>query len=230
MIEDLIKKIGEFYELSEIKNDEFSHLEVSRMEFDVKAYDAMCLGRVSYMKAKGMMGLMNMESLIINPFEIDVPLFSLDLIKVLGKYTLCMEMYDTLANENRKEDAFNAIKKEYDHFEDFVTKERWYDAIRYRSSMAKKFKKKDLDTLTELIDRYFEIYLDQCKDARLCDRDMKKHKADQLLDYPYRRRKDKTSAVGNNDNDSKSYLDKSILERNRHSHPQKFQKRYAVGS
>ena len=182
MIEDLIRKIGEFYELSEIKNDEFSHLEVSRMEFDVKAYDAMCLGRVSYMKAKGIMGLMNMESLIINPFEIDVPLFSLDLIKVLGKYTLCMEMYDTLANENRKEDAFNAIKKEYDHFEDFVTKERWYDAIRYRSSMAKKFKKKDLDTLTELIDRYFEIYLDQCKDARLCDRDMKKHKADQYRD------------------------------------------------
>ena len=75
--------------------------------------DAMCLGRVSYMKAKGMMGLMNMESLIINPFEIDVPLFSLDLIKVLGKYTLCMEMYDTLANENRKDVLFIDASKEF---------------------------------------------------------------------------------------------------------------------
>ena len=182
MIEKLIEEFAQSYTFDAIENKEFDSFKVNGMDFEVKAYDAQFLGRVSSMKGKMKFGLMKMETLIVNPFELDVPLFSLDLIQVPGKLIGILEQYDTLVNAKRNESVFLNIKEKYEDLEDRPSKSAWYDELRYSSSIGKKVSKKKADRVKEMIEEYFEAYLDLCRDARVIDKEEKKVKADLYRD------------------------------------------------
>ena len=182
MIEKLIEELGESYELRPLENKEFESFKVKGMQFETKAFDALFLGRVSSIHGKMPLGLMEMETLIINPFELDVPLFSLDLIKVPGKINVIVEQYDTLVHAKRNENAFLNIKEKYADMDDKTSGPRWYDELRYASSVSKKVSRKDAKKVVELVDEYFEAYLDLCRDARVVDKAEKKVKADLYRD------------------------------------------------
>ena len=182
MIEKLIEEFAQSYTFDAIENKEFDSFKVNGMDFEVKAYDAQFLGRVSSMKGKMKFGLMKMETLIVNPLELDVPLFSLDLIQVPGKLIVILEQYDTLVNAKRNESVFLNIKEKYEDLEDRPSKSAWYDELRYSSSIGKKVSKKKADRVKEMIEEYFEAYLDLCRDARVIGREEKKVKADLYRD------------------------------------------------
>ena len=182
MIEKLIEEFAQSYTFDAIENKEFDSFKVNGMDFEVKAYDAQFLGRVSSMKGKMKFGLMKMETLIVNPLELDVPLFSLDLIQVPGKLIVILEQYDTLVNTRRNESVFLNIKEKYEDLEDRPSKSAWYDELRYSSSIGKKVSKKKADRVKEMIEEYFEAYLDLCRDARVIDKEEKKVKADLYRD------------------------------------------------
>ncbi|MBQ6333861.1 MAG: hypothetical protein IJI46_02165 [Erysipelotrichaceae bacterium] len=168
-MEKYLNQMDEFYPLRKLDAGEYKTFKISGMDFDNSAYDCEGLGRISLMKAKMPLGLMKMTSMIINPSEIDMPLLNIDIIEAMGKITLYMEQYDTLLNEKRKEDVFNNINKKYSDLADGENKPKWYDEIRYKSSVNKKVSKKDKDRINEYMDEYFEAYLEQCKDAHVCD-------------------------------------------------------------
>ena len=182
MIEKLIEEFAQSYTFDAIENKEFDSFKVNGMDFEVKAYDAQFLGRVSSMKGKMKFGLMKMETLIVNPLELDVPLFSFDLIQVPGKLIVILEQYDTLVNAKRNESVFLNIKEKYEDLEDRPSKSAWYDELRFSSSIGKKVSKKKADRVKEMIEEYFEAYLDLCRDARVIDREEKKVKADLYRD------------------------------------------------
>ena len=182
MIEKLIEEFAQSYTFDVIENKEFDSFKVNGMDFEVKAYDAQFLGRVSSMKGKMKFGLMKMETLIVNPMELDVPLFSLDLIQVPGKLIVILEQYDTLVNAKRNESVFLNIKEKYEDLEDRPSKSAWYDELRYSSSIGKKVSKKKADRVKEMIEEYFEAYLDLCRDARVIGKEEKKVKADLYRD------------------------------------------------
>lgn len=182
MIEKLIEEFAQSYTFDAIENKEFESFKVNGMDFEVKAYDAQFLGRVSSMKGKMKFGLMKMETLIVNPLELDVPLFSLDLIQVPGKLIVILEQYDTLVNAKRNESVFLNIKEKYEDLEDRSSKSAWYDELRYSSSIGKKVSKKKADRVKEMIEEYFEAYLDLCRDARVIGKEEKKVKADLYRD------------------------------------------------
>ena len=73
---------------------------------------------------------------------------------------------------------FLAIKKKYEDLNEETIKPNWYDELRYSSSLKKKVSKKEAARIEALADEYFETYLDVCRDARVCDYDEKKAKAD----------------------------------------------------
>jgi hypothetical protein len=64
------------------------------------------------MKASGFFGLMRMDTLIINPTEIDLPLYSYDRIFAMGNDTLIVELYDTLIGEY-SDAELKAVKESY---------------------------------------------------------------------------------------------------------------------
>ncbi len=96
MIQKMLRVITAQYHLNAITTGEFQKVKVNGMNFDVWAFHAEGLGHVSAMRAKGFFGLMKMDTLIINPTEKDMPLFSYDRVQAMGNDTLIYELYDTV--------------------------------------------------------------------------------------------------------------------------------------
>lgn len=151
---DLIKAK---YPLSPIDAGDMSTLKASGMKFSVEAYKAEGLGHVSVMRAKGFFGLMKMDTLIINPTEIDLPLYSYDRILAMGNDTLIIELYDTLVGDY-SEDGMISVKEKFASLPERDPGEHWYDSIKLPSSISKKGKKitAELDKMTL---EHFEAYL-----------------------------------------------------------------------
>jgi hypothetical protein len=152
---DLIK---EKYSLSPINAGDMATLKASGMKFSVEAYKAEGLGHVSVMRAKGFFGLMKMDTLIINPTEIDLPLYSYDRILAMGNDTLIVELYDTVVGEY-SDAQLTKVKEKFTTLPERDPGEHWYDSIKLASSISKKGKKitQELDQLTI---EHFRAYLE----------------------------------------------------------------------
>jgi hypothetical protein len=157
MIDRLLCVLGEKFPLTERPCGEFSKLKVRGMRFEIGAYYAKGLGHVSVMRASGFFGLMRMETLMITPTELDLPIYSYDRIHAMGNDTLIVELYDTLVN------AVDAsllceVKSKYAYVTERDPGEHWYDEIKLKESISKKGKKKDSSSLDELACEYFHAF------------------------------------------------------------------------
>ena len=112
MITKLLNIIESKYPLKKLDAGEFSSLKANGMKFCISAYYAEGLGHVSVMTAKGFFGLMKMDTLIINPKEADLPLYSYDRIYAMGNDTLIVELYDTLVGRYEA-CGMNKVKSKY---------------------------------------------------------------------------------------------------------------------
>ena len=182
MTDKLLNEIKEIYPFTPCDAPEFDAFNLAGMDFTTQGWKAEGLGQVSLMKASGMGGTMGMTSLIVNPLDIDAPLFNLDVISLPGKKMLYMELYDTLLTARRNEGLFAAIRDEYADITDIPGKSCWYDDIRYGASVTKCAGAGREGRLNGLISRFGEEYLNLLKDARCCDPAAKKEKADAYRD------------------------------------------------
>ncbi len=157
MTDQLLAMIQSKYPLADIEVGDMKKLKANGMTFSIQAYKAAGLGHVSVMRAKGFFGLMKMDTLIINPCEIDLPLYSYDRIYAAGNDTLIVELYDTLTTEY-SEQALEAAKAELPGFERDPGV-HWYDNIKLASSISKKGKKAQTQQFDELNQKHFEAYL-----------------------------------------------------------------------
>lgn len=159
----LLSLINEKHPLSEIDCGEFASMKVKGMKFTIKAFKAEGLGHVSLMQAKIMGGLMKMDTLIVNPTELDLPLYSYDRILAMGNDTLITEVYDTTIGEYSEEKMLKVkADPEYAAIPERDPGEHWYDYIKLSSSISKKGKKKQLKLINELTKKHFEAYLGSC--------------------------------------------------------------------
>ena len=177
MTNKLLNIIKGSYPLKEIDPGEFAKMKVSGMNFEIKAYKAEGLGHVSVMRASGFMGLMKMDTLIINPTELDLPLYSYDRIFAMGNDTLIVELYDTLLGEYSEKKLMEIkLREKYSAIPDRDPGEHWYDSIKLPSSISKKGKGKHHALMTGLITRHFEAYL-KSNAAKVTDKASKQDKA-----------------------------------------------------
>ena len=158
MTDRILKILGERFSLTELPAGEFASLKVSGMKFSIKAYNAEGLGHVSVMKASGFFGLMKMDTLMITPTELDLPLYSYDRIYAMGNVTLIAELYDTLTGE-LDASALDGAKAEFVHLPERDAGEHWYDGIKLKESISKKGKKAQTPSLDELAIKHFRAYL-----------------------------------------------------------------------
>ena len=162
MTEKLLNIISKKYALIELDVGDMARLKASGMSFVIKAYNAKGLGHVSVMHAKGFFGLMKMDTLIINPTEIDLPLYSYDRIYAMGNNTLIVELYDTLSGDCDLSEL-DAIKKQFTDLAERDPGERWYDSIKLPSSISKKGKKAKSERFDQLTTQHFLTYLEAAK-------------------------------------------------------------------
>lgn len=158
MTEKLLNIIKEQYNLSELNIGDMASLKANGMTFAIKAYKAEGLGHISVMRAKGFFGLMKMDTLIINPTAVDLPLYSYDRIYAMGNDTLIVELYDTLLGECNLS-KLNEVKENYTDLPERDPGEHWYDSIKLAESISKKGKKKQEARFDMLTTEHFDAYL-----------------------------------------------------------------------
>lgn len=158
MTNKLLELIKNRYPLNEIPVGDFANLKASGMKFTVQAYKAEGLGHVSVMRAKGFFSLMKMDTLIVNPTELDLPLYSYDRIFAMGNDTLIIELYDTLLG-NSPAASLEEIKTSYSDLVERDPGEHWYDSIKLKESVSKKGKKQQTPRMDEMTIAYFNRYL-----------------------------------------------------------------------
>ena len=176
MIQKMLRTITAKNHLNAITIGEYAKMKVGVMSFQIWAFHAEGLGHVSAMQASGMFGLMKMDTLIINPTEKDMPLFSYDRVHAMGNDTLIYELYDTIlekADLNRVED----VKEKYRHLPDHDLGEHWYDSIKLAISLSKKGKKVHSAAFDACAMEYLEAYLEDAAEADYCEPAGKKEKA-----------------------------------------------------
>ena len=158
MTDRLLSMIGERFSLSPIDAGDLSTLKASGMKFEVSAFRAEGLGHVSVMRAKGFFGLMKMDTLMIVPEDVDLPLYSYDRIYAMGNDTLIVELYDTMT-EPAALTSLGAVKEKFSHLSERDPGEHWYDGIKLPESISKKGKKKATAELDALTLEHFTAYL-----------------------------------------------------------------------
>ena len=176
MTEKLLSLISKRHPLTEIDCGEFAKMKVSGINFNISAYKAEGLGHVSVMRAVGMLGLMKMDTLIINPTELDLPLYSYDRIFAMGNDTLIVELYDTLLGEF-SEDKLLERKEGFYYLPERDPGEHWYDSIKLKSSISKKGKKKDVSNGFEYLTMehlYAYLYSSEAKPVQDCEKKQEK--------------------------------------------------------
>lgn len=175
MIQKMLRKITANHHLNAITLGEFSRMKVNGMNFDIWAFHAEGLGHVSAMTASGFFGLMKMDTLIINPTERDMPLFSYDRVCAMGNDTLICELYDTML-EKADLSRVEAVKARYAALPDHDLGKHWYDSIKLSASLSKKGKKGNASFDTCAME-YLEAFLESAEAAPYCDPAGKKEMA-----------------------------------------------------
>jgi hypothetical protein len=132
------------------------------------------------MQAAGFFGLMKMDTLIINPTEIDLPLYSYDRIFAMGNDTLIVELYDTLVYPYDAASLANA-KNDYADLPERDPGIHWYDSIKLPESISKKGKKAHTPRMDQLTLAHFDAYLNSPA-AAVADKAAKEAKASYYVD------------------------------------------------
>jgi hypothetical protein len=128
------------------------------MKFSVEAYHAEGFGHVSVMRAKGFFGLMKMDTFMIVPTDIDLPLYSYDRIYAMGNDTLIVELYNTLITGTDLS-ALDGVKAKFTELPERDPGEHWYDSIKLAQSISKKGKKALENNFDAFAEEHFNAYL-----------------------------------------------------------------------
>ena len=176
MIEKLLKAIETRFPLTEADAGDFKKLKANGMKFSIRAFQAEGLGWVSVMTASGFFGLMKMDTLIINPTEVDMPLLSYDRVHAMGNDTLIYELYDTMVGQPDLS-KLDKAKGRTNLLPDHDLGKHWYDDIKLPQSVSKKCKKVQTPAFNDAAYQYMISFLNAAKTAPGCEADPKREKA-----------------------------------------------------
>lgn len=181
MIKKMMEEIQSKYKCTPVDAGVFAKVVIDGANFQINAYDVEGLGRVSTVQMKRLVGLWEMQSLIINPLEVDMPIYYYNRHREKGNYIYRVELFDTQMNPMEL-DALQAVVEKYASIPDEPQNERWYDSMKLPVSLVKKVGKKNKEELEPLAWEHFKTYFDKLENASACKEAEKKKKAKVFVD------------------------------------------------
>ena len=172
MLEKLLDAIRAKYPLTG-KEDATRQFQAMGMAFEARAYAAKGLGHVGVMTARGPMQL---ETLVINPFELDAPILSYDRMQGMGKEVLIAELYDSLLGDSFPAEGMARALGEWAAYPD-KSQEVWYAPLIVHPWLDQKGTAEDAARFDGIAADYIQAYLDAAQAAKPCDPDAKREKA-----------------------------------------------------
>ena len=187
MQEVIISGMQSLYGLEPVVGNKYAKIDKSGMHFKITTYEVKGFGYLSVIDMKAMLGLMKMESVVLNATHRDLPLYSGDLILVAGKCTLLQEFYNTMIDPMSEEAKapYRRVKARYKDLPPYETGPHWYDEIRYDFTLGasgRELKEKE----RQITKDYFDAYLENLAAAPACDPAEKKAKTAAYVDGLFR--------------------------------------------
>ena len=170
-----VESLGRYFDLVPKDLGEDSRRSKRGMIFETKSWEIRGVGHLCVLRMNAFLGLMKMETVVIAPFEADLPLYNADWVKVFGTETQIAELYDTQLEPWTEESQgkFLAIKTGFDSLPDAPTGEHWYDSVLYACSIHKKGKGLT-DSFNKLAKEYTDLFVAELAAAEKCPADLKK--------------------------------------------------------
>ena len=167
----VLAALGRTHELRQEDLGADARLSAKGMKFETESWEVAGVGHLCIMQMNAFLGRMRMETAIIAPTGVDVPLFNLDWVKAFGTETQIAELYDTqlLPWPNECHEAFEFVRDQYADLPDAPAGEaRWYDDILYPCSFHKKGRGM-AERLSRAAQDYLTVYTDLLAAAPACD-------------------------------------------------------------
>ena len=154
-----------------------AHLSKRGMTFDTKSWEIKGAGHLCVMRMNAFLGLMKMETVVIAPFEADLPLFNADWVNAFGNETFISELYDTQLEpwpeEAQKE--LEEIKGGITDSQDYSSGEHWYDEVLYPVSFHKKGKGLTI-RFNSAAKEYIDLFTAELAAAEKCPAEQKRQR------------------------------------------------------
>lgn len=175
MIQKMIEEIKVKYTCKTVDAGVFANVVIEGAKFKICAYDVQGIGRVATVEMKRLIGLWEMQSLIITPYQKDMPIYYYNRHREKGNYIYRVEVFNTQLNDIDVSDMSNVVEK-YASLPDEVQNERWYDYLKLPVSAVKKVDKKSKEELSPMIWEHFDAYMKLLEKAAECKPSEKKKK------------------------------------------------------
>ena len=188
MNEDLLSQLKNTYRVTENDLGEDAKLSAKGMTFRLRTFEAEGLGHVCLLSMSGMLGLMQMQTFVLSPETIDLPLLNMDRISVLTRKTQMVEFYRMLlspeADNNSAE--YQWIKNKDAELKDYESGAHWYDSLLAPYSYAKVSNGFSTKRFDRACSEYMREFIRRCRIEEPCDKEAKMEKtrafAQQLID------------------------------------------------
>ena len=173
-----VESLGRYFDLVPKYLGEDAHRSKRGMTFETKSWEIRGVGHLCVLRMNAFLGLMKMETIVIAPFEEDLPLYNADWVKAFGTETQLAELYDTQLEPwpGEVQGKFDKIKAAFADLPDAPTGEHWYDSVLYPCSIHKKGKGLT-DSLNKLAEEYTDLFVAELAAAAAagkCQADLKK--------------------------------------------------------
>lgn len=175
MINKLMDEIKSKYTCTPVDADVFAKVVIDGANFIINAYDVEGVGRVATVQMKRLIGFWEMQSLIITPFEKDMPIYYVNRHREKGNYIFRVEVFNTQLDPLEL-DSMASVLEKYANLPEEVQNERWYDYLKLQGAV-KKVPKNQKESVTPMIMEHFNVYLQLLENAPECKKEQKKKKA-----------------------------------------------------
>lgn len=172
-VETALSILKEDYKLTPVDPGCFGTIKVyGAMKFLVEQYRVEGIGNLSVMRMKMGLPLMTMATVVVTPFEKNLPLMSVDFIYMMGNRKAYIEFYDLAAKKDenylRHISRLAAISQRYAFLPACPPAPAWYDhlltATAYRGGKAA-----DDGQLIDLLSACVRGFAEMCADAPQLD-------------------------------------------------------------
>ena len=168
-VDTALEELQKNYTITAVDPGEYKDLKLfGIVKFNVEQYDIAELGNLSIMRVN--MGAMQMATVVITPYDKNLPLLSADYMYILSNRKAYLEFYDVVKEKDERYmqlmDALDAVQKKYDYLEDFAPSPAWYDDLLTVASFKSCTSAAD-DDLVNLLEESLQVYLEHGKNSPL---------------------------------------------------------------
>ena len=191
--ETVLNLLSQYYTVTPLDAGEFSAISVTAplapgfmvtMDFDIQQYEVEGYGNLSIMKTDG---VQQMSTIVLTPFNKDLPLISTDYMFMGESRISYIEFYGLGINGDENIPAFNALRpltEKYARFADQPPTPGWFDEVR-TMGLFKVSGYQDDDAISQMLYESFGITMDaslSAPDLNAEERVMRYEKTQEYVD------------------------------------------------